>query len=150
MWNFWKTKQTRNLRKKMLLFIDFFFIIILFFYIFKKQNLKARRFTLYINTSLHWTKKMVAFAHCASVAKSVQQLWVSRGVTTPVNILLHKSHLTSVAICWHVETRSVETEERVPLKWGERSSHTCYTVNNNSSFLNEGVAHCPEKEKSNP
>lgn len=150
MWNFWKTKQTRNLRKKMLLFIDFFFIIILFFYIFKKQNLKAQRFTLYINTSLHWTKKMVAFAHCASVAKSVQQLWVSRGVTTPVNILLHKSHLTSVAICWRVETRSVETEERVPLKWGERSSHTCYTVNNNSSFLNEGVAHCPEKEKSNP
>lgn len=35
---------------------------------------------------------------------------------------------------------------KIPLKWGKRSSHTCDTVNNNSSFLNEGVAHCPEKK----
>lgn len=42
---------------------------------------------------------MVAFAHCAWIEKSVQPLWVSCGVTTPVNMLLHKSHLTSAAIC---------------------------------------------------
>lgn len=65
-----------------------------FFYTFKKHIFKAQRFTLYINTSLLLTKKMVAFAHCALIAKSLQLIWVSCGVTSPVNILLHKSHLT--------------------------------------------------------
>lgn len=136
---------TKRLRK-MLLFI--------FFTPLKSTFFKAQRFTLYINTSLPLTKKMVAFAHCALIAKSVQPLWVSCGVTTPVNILLHKSHLTTVVICcslWWIVEKLKKQNTTEKKKEEKEVVITCNTVNNNSSFLNKGVAHCPEKKKqSNP